>query len=238
MYNSEAAFLLVLKDCFVLKKGEGPKKRVLKHSEHDHPWTTAGSAAANSWEPSYFPSCQGVPYNTGHPAGNQQQQSLLTLPHENKCAETSGYLGHNTSLTPSVHPGAGTPGPSSMQPRAARIDNGVDRFMPRTTHLQERKRKREEGASFALLGTSVDKTEVVFGPQLPGAPKVDMDDESLNTSVALIRNKMKEVLALQAPAAVIAKHSWCRGSAFMANFNRSYWMKVEHLPLKAGVLTA
>ncbi|NXP72858.1 RBM48 protein, partial [Ramphastos sulfuratus] len=181
------------RDCFVLKKAEGAKKRVLKHSEHDHPWTTSGSPAANSWDSSCFTSCQGVPYNTGHPTGNQQQQNLLTFPHENNCGETSGCLGHNTSLTQSVDPGGGTPGPSSVRPRAVRIDNGVNRFMPRTTHLQERKRKREEGAKFALLGTSVDKTEVVFGPQLPEPPKVDMDDDSLNTSATLIRNKLKEV---------------------------------------------
>ncbi|KFV74458.1 RNA-binding protein 48, partial [Dryobates pubescens] len=157
------------RDCFVLKKAEGPKKRVSKHSEHDHPWTTSESPATNSWASSCFTGCQGVPYSMGHPAGNHHHQSLLTFPHDYNCAETSGYLGHNTSLTQ------------------------IDRFMPRTTHLQERKRKREEGVLFSLLGTNVDKTEVVFGPQLPEPPKVDMDDDSLNTSATLIRNKLKEV---------------------------------------------
>ncbi|XP_054017048.1 RNA-binding protein 48 isoform X1 [Dryobates pubescens] len=215
------------RDCFVLKKAEGPKKRVSKHSEHDHPWTTSESPATNSWAPSCFTGCQGVPYSTGHPAGNHHHQSLLTFPHDYNCAETSGYLGHNTSLTQSVHPGGSTPGTSFVQPRAVRIDNGVDRFMPRTTHLQERKRKREEGVLFSLLGTDVDKTEVVFGPQLPEPPKVDMDDDSLNTSATLIRNKLKEVLALQAPVSFISKHIWFSVSSFIANFSWSYWMKVE-----------
>lgn len=80
-----------------------------------------------------------------------------------------------------------------MQQRAVPIDNGIDRFMPRTTHLQERKRKREEGNKFSLIGTSADSTEVIIGPQLPEIPKVNMDDDSLNTSATLIRNKLKEV---------------------------------------------
>lgn len=69
--------------------------------------------------------------------------------------------------------------------------------MPRTTRLQERKRKREEGNKFSLIGTSVDSTEVIIGPQLPEVPKVDMDDDSLNTSATLIRNKLKEVWILK-----------------------------------------
>ncbi|XP_027748983.1 RNA-binding protein 48 isoform X1 [Empidonax traillii] len=180
------------RDCCVLKKVEGPKKTVSKNSERDCPWSTSGSHAASNWDPSSFTSFHGVSHNTGHPSGNHNQ-SLLTSPHcDNNCAETSGYFGQNTSLTPSVHPGGCTPPASLMQQRMVPTYSGIDRFMPRTTHLQERKRKREEGNRF-LLGTSADNTEVIIGPQLPEIPKVDMDDESLNTSATLIRNKLKEV---------------------------------------------
>ncbi|NWZ16150.1 RBM48 protein, partial [Agelaius phoeniceus] len=181
------------RDCFMLKKVEGPKKTASNNSEHDCPWSTSGSSIASNWDPSCFTSSPGVSHNTAYPAGNQNQ-SLLTPPHyDNNCAEISGYFGQNTSLTPNVHPGVCTPPASLMQHRKVPACNGIDRFMPRTTHLQERKRKREEGNKFSLIGTSEDNTEVVIGPQLPEIPKVDMDDESLNTSVTLIRNKLKEV---------------------------------------------
>ncbi|XP_040448419.1 RNA-binding protein 48 [Falco naumanni] len=181
------------RDCFVLKKVEGPKKTVSKSSEHNCLWGTSGSRAASNWDPSCFTNSHGVFHHTGYPPGNPNQ-SLLTFPqYANSCTGTSGYFGQNISLTPSVHPGGCTPPTSLMQQRMVPIDNGVDRFMPRTTHLQERKRKREEDNKFSLIGTSMDNTEVIIGPQLPEIPKVDMDDDSLNTSAALIRNKLKEV---------------------------------------------
>ncbi|NWU82344.1 RBM48 protein, partial [Onychorhynchus coronatus] len=181
------------RDCFVLKKVEDPKTTVSKTSEHDCPWSTSRSHEASRGDPSCFTSSQGVSHNTGHPCGNHNQ-SLLTSPHcGNNCAETSGHFGQNTPLTPSVHPGGCTPPASLMQQRMVPTYSGIDRFLPRTTHLQERKRRREEGNRFSLLGTSADNTEVIIGPQLPEIPKVDMDDESLNTSATLIRNKLKEV---------------------------------------------
>ncbi|NXO26967.1 RBM48 protein, partial [Cisticola juncidis] len=180
------------RDGFVLKKVEGPKKTAPKNSEHDCPWSTSGSHVARNWDPSCFTSSPELSHSTAYP-GNQNQ-SLLTSPHyDNSCAEISGYCGQNTSLTPRVHPRGHTPPASLMQQRRGPAYNGIDRFMPRTTHLQERKRKREEGNKFSLIGTSEDNTEVVIGPQLPEIPKVDMDDESLNTSATLIRNKLKEV---------------------------------------------
>ncbi|NXP23805.1 RBM48 protein, partial [Scytalopus superciliaris] len=181
------------RDCFVSKKVEDARKTVSKTSQHDCPWSTSGSHAASNWDPSCFTSSHGVSYNTGHPSGNHNQ-SLLTSPlYDYNCADTSEYFGQSTSLTPSVHPGGHTVPASLMQQRTVPTYSGIDRFMPRTTHLQERKRKREEGNKFSLLGTSGDNTEIIIGPQLPEIPKVDMDDESLNTSAMLIRNKLKEV---------------------------------------------
>ncbi|XP_030300615.1 RNA-binding protein 48 [Calypte anna] len=172
------------RDCFVLKKAEGPQKTVSKNP--DPQWSTPGSWAAGDSDPSCFASCHGVSQNTGYPAGNHNQS--LTFPqYGDSCAETSGCFGQNTSLCLNTQPGGCAP------PRAAPVDNGVGRFLPRTTHLQERKRKREEGNKVSLMGTSVDNTEVIIGPQLPEIPKVDMDDASLNMSATLIRNKMKEV---------------------------------------------
>ncbi|NWI56856.1 RBM48 protein, partial [Calyptomena viridis] len=181
------------RDCFVLKKVESPKKTVSKTSEPGCAWSPSGSDAASTWDPSCFTSSHGVSHNTRHPSGNPNQNLLTSLHYNNNCAEISGYFGQNTSLTPSVPPGGCTPPASLMQQRTVPTYSGIDRFMPRTTHLQERKRKREEGNKFSLIGTSVDNTEVIIGPQLPEIPKVDMDDESLNTSATLIRNKLKQV---------------------------------------------
>ncbi|NXI65464.1 RBM48 protein, partial [Anseranas semipalmata] len=177
------------RDCFVLKKIEGPKKT----SEYGCQWSTSGSRAASNWDPSCFPHSHGVSQNTGYPSGNHNQ-SLLTFPqYDNHSAEASGCFGQSPSLTLNVHPGGHAPPTSLIQQRTVPPDNGIGRFMPRTTHLQERKRKREEGNKFALIETNTDNTEIVIGPQLPEIPKVDMDDDSLNASATLIRNKLKEV---------------------------------------------
>ncbi|XP_065795861.1 RNA-binding protein 48 isoform X2 [Muntiacus reevesi] len=72
----------------------------------------------------------------------------------------------------------------------------ADRFMPRTTQLQERKRRREDDCKRGtLLDACTSSNEAVIGPQLPVIPKVDMHDDSLNTTANLIRNKLKEVIS-------------------------------------------
>uniref|UniRef100_U3EN38 RNA-binding protein 48 n=1 Tax=Callithrix jacchus TaxID=9483 RepID=U3EN38_CALJA len=72
----------------------------------------------------------------------------------------------------------------------------VDRFMPRTTQLQERKRRREDDRKLGtFLETNPSSNEVMIGPLLPDISKVDMHDDSLNTTANLIRNKLKEVIS-------------------------------------------
>lgn len=66
------------------------------------------------------------------------------------------------------------------------------RFVPRTTNLENRKRKMEEAAGQTLTDVS-GGNEPLIGPKLPEPPKLDMDDESLNTTVSLIRNTMRQV---------------------------------------------
>ncbi|XP_051527065.1 RNA-binding protein 48-like isoform X4 [Myxocyprinus asiaticus] len=67
------------------------------------------------------------------------------------------------------------------------------RFMPRTTHLESRKRKLEEQTLFL---TEVDKNEPMIGPKLPELPKVDMEDNSLNLTANLIRQTMSKVASV------------------------------------------
>ncbi|XP_030597247.1 RNA-binding protein 48 [Archocentrus centrarchus] len=65
------------------------------------------------------------------------------------------------------------------------------RFLPRTTHLEKRKRKIEEAAEHSI--TISGENEPLIGPKLPEPSKLDMEDKSLNTTVNLIRNTMKQV---------------------------------------------
>ncbi|XP_037130430.1 RNA-binding protein 48 [Syngnathus acus] len=75
--------------------------------------------------------------------------------------------------------------PTSNQPSAVT-------FVPRTAHLESRKRKMIEIESHSSTEVG-GKNEPLIGPKLEDAPKLDMDDVSLNTSVNLIRNTMKQV---------------------------------------------
>lgn len=66
------------------------------------------------------------------------------------------------------------------------------RFLPRTTHLESRKRQMEEAAEH--LAKVSGENEPLVGPKLPESPKLDMEDDSLNTTVSLIRNTLKQVV--------------------------------------------
>ncbi|TRZ01842.1 hypothetical protein DNTS_004281 [Danionella cerebrum] len=64
------------------------------------------------------------------------------------------------------------------------------RFMPRTTHLESRKRKLDERTFF--LGEN-NESVLLIGPKLPETPKLDMEDNSLNVTAHLIRQTMNKV---------------------------------------------
>lgn len=66
------------------------------------------------------------------------------------------------------------------------------RFAPRTTQLECRKRKVEEATEQS--GTISGQNKLFIGPKLPEPQKLDMEDESLNTTVNLIRNTIKQVV--------------------------------------------
>lgn len=58
--------------------------------------------------------------------------------------------------------------------------------------MENRKRKMEEVAEHSVTDVTTNN-EPLIGPKLPEPPKLDMDDASLNTTVNLIRNTMKQV---------------------------------------------
>ncbi|XP_066210479.1 RNA-binding protein 48 isoform X1 [Saccopteryx leptura] len=110
--------------------------------------------------------------------------------------ETVGYCNHSDSLPKMQAKTLRTSVAGPGARKAITPSEAVDRFMPRTTQLQERKRRREDDRKLGtFLETSASSDEVMIGPQLPDIPKVDMHDDSLNTTANLIRNKLKEVVS-------------------------------------------
>ncbi|KAJ8334177.1 hypothetical protein SKAU_G00398160 [Synaphobranchus kaupii] len=73
-----------------------------------------------------------------------------------------------------------------------KICHPTTRFIPRTTQLENRKRKMEEVCQDTLLGIA-DTSETLIGPRLPQQPKMDMEDASLNITANLIRNTMAKI---------------------------------------------
>ncbi|XP_015413797.1 PREDICTED: RNA-binding protein 48 isoform X2 [Myotis davidii] len=109
--------------------------------------------------------------------------------------ETVGHCNHNDSLQKVQMKTLKNPVACPGAQKAFTPSEAVDRFMPRMTQLQERKRRREDDRKLGpFLETSTSSNEVLIGPLLSDIPKVDMHDDSLNTTANLIRNKLKEVI--------------------------------------------
>nr|XP_033779306.1 RNA-binding protein 48-like [Geotrypetes seraphini] len=146
---------------------------------------TPYSCFAHSFE---LPSSCSISQNpvTAIPAyvGNWPSESTANNSQAASSADIDQWKEHNMI--------APTPGPQRKEPS----NKGIGRFIPRTTLLEERKRRRDQDTAFHLTGASMDNTEVIIGPLLPEIPNVDMDDESLNVSANAIRNKLKEVSSI------------------------------------------
>ncbi|XP_068431661.1 RNA-binding protein 48 [Clinocottus analis] len=75
---------------------------------------------------------------------------------------------------------------------ASSQSSAVDGFVPRNTVLENKKRKIVDAAEHSQTDVT-GNNETLIGPKLPEPPKLNMEDESLNTTVSLIRNTMKQV---------------------------------------------
>lgn len=127
-------------------------------------------------------------------SSGEDYQTVMEAPqYIGNYAEASMYYSQRTLMTENLQQVVqNAPDHGTLQ-RKTPCDNGLGRFMPRTTQLQERKRRRDESNKLALIGTDTVRKEIIIGPRLPETSKIDMDDDSLNTSATLIRNKLKEV---------------------------------------------
>ncbi|KAJ7322318.1 hypothetical protein JRQ81_018605 [Phrynocephalus forsythii] len=168
-------------------------------SQLDTSGSCSSGTPSRNWNPSMcvrdfseLPSYE-LSLRTTHFPSEEHPPSMLIAPHcVSDCAEMSEYLSQRTVTTQNLHQDTPNRSDSFHLQRKLSCDNGLGRFMPRTTHLQERKRRRDEDNKLALFG-SVTNNEVIIGPRLPETAKIDMEDDSLNTSANLIRNKLKEV---------------------------------------------
>ncbi|KAM4027124.1 RNA-binding protein 48 isoform 1-T2 [Anomaloglossus baeobatrachus] len=98
----------------------------------------------------------------------------------------------NMSPGGAVHPPPCSRVSKTSNPAQELVSSGsAARFMPRTTQLQERQRRRAAGLAQCL--SLSDSPETVIGPKLPELPKLDLEDYSLNASAKLISDKLKEV---------------------------------------------
>ncbi|XP_034984919.2 RNA-binding protein 48 [Zootoca vivipara] len=134
----------------------------------------------------------------------QQCQSMLTAPRNvSDCAEAAECSGQRMLMAQGLQQGVHNTLTHCNLQRKDPCTNRLGRFMPRTTQLQERKRRRDEDNKLALFGKDINSEEIIIGPRLPETPKIDMEDESLNTSANLIRNKLKEVaVPVQTPVQI------------------------------------
>ncbi|XP_070584339.1 RNA-binding protein 48 isoform X2 [Erythrolamprus reginae] len=123
----------------------------------------------------------------------QHCQNMLVAPHSSyRFATTSACFSQNIRMDKKPQQREHNTLACSKLEKRVPCYEGLGRFMPRTTQLQERKRRRDEDHKLALLGRQPSSEEIIFGPRLPEIPKIDMDDDSLNTSAILIRNTLKK----------------------------------------------
>ncbi|KAK2830303.1 hypothetical protein Q5P01_018234 [Channa striata] len=110
----------------------------------------------------------------------------------NRPAEDKMGTLHNAIINPKQQPGQSLSSSGTSSDRSNPNQASAVRFVPRTSYLENRKRKMEEAADNLLTDVS-GKNEPLIGPKLPEPPTLDMEDESLNTTLSLIRNTMKQV---------------------------------------------
>ncbi|XP_051856835.1 RNA-binding protein 48 isoform X1 [Antechinus flavipes] len=158
----------------------------------EYPW----NYQTNSWNSA---PCHVSSKSVTSQSGELLEGTLISPQHDGNFKKTMSSCNENNSLIQRLEMEIPKTSVDCLRPpRVISSNNGIARFMPRTTQLQERKRRREEDRKLeTFLETNPSNKEIIIGPQLPEIPKVDLEDESLNMSANLIRNKLKEVISPQ-----------------------------------------
>ncbi|XP_055516916.1 RNA-binding protein 48 isoform X2 [Leucoraja erinacea] len=84
---------------------------------------------------------------------------------------------------------------SETKARVSNFRTCVSRFVPRNMQLQVKKKINQQMDINVFDRLPADDAPII-GPKRPDMPKVDMEDNSLNISASLIRNKLTEVLSV------------------------------------------
>ncbi|XP_010889825.1 RNA-binding protein 48 [Esox lucius] len=127
---------------------------------------------------------------------NYQANQCRAIPTEDKMGSLPNAIDTKLQQAPKVSSTASSSGADRGVAERRNPPHAVaPRFIPRTTHLENKKRKMVEVSKESLFGI-VDKNEILIGPKLPEQPKMDMADESLNTTANMIRSTLKKVASV------------------------------------------
>nr|XP_060638242.1 RNA-binding protein 48 [Anolis sagrei ordinatus] len=188
----------------LLVKKQAPTTSFQKSLQLDISGSYTSEASTSNWNSRmhlHDQSCYEPPLKSAAvPSGEHCNSVLVEPPHVADCANGPQYFSQSSIITQSLQQELHNTSACCNLQRKAPYDNGLGRFMPRTTQLQERRRRRNEDNKLALLGSVSGSKEIIIGPRLPETPKIDLEDDSLNTSANLIRNRLKEVVtSVQTP---------------------------------------
>ncbi|XP_038625483.1 RNA-binding protein 48 [Tachyglossus aculeatus] len=146
--------------------------------------------------------CPAAPGSPGGPHPERFPLPLQPPPHHHPPPFLAGESWQRRCPEPRQRgPPGKAPDSWGQRQQADPPDNGIGRFLPRTTQLQERRRRREEDRDGDPTAEPTDpgRSERLIGPLLPTLPALDLGDASLNTSAGLIQKKLREVAALPRP---------------------------------------
>ncbi|XP_031235775.1 RNA-binding protein 48 isoform X2 [Mastomys coucha] len=197
-------------DCYIMKKKSVPEQQGTEESRQAFPPPIPGFGTAALNTPPESPlenSRPRLPYSCEFPLSYFASQSTCSPGEHMDGASNSCSRARNHGELPKHHDHTAFPPklqmntyknsvPCSTVQEAIATSQAVGRFMPRTTQLQERKRRRDCDRELGTsLETHTSSNEVLIGPKLPGIPTIDLQDDSLNTTANLIRSKLKEVIS-------------------------------------------
>ncbi|KAG9355440.1 hypothetical protein JZ751_000278 [Albula glossodonta] len=129
-----------------------------------------------------------------------QRHQGKRMPVEDNMGSTHHFADASNQPTPSEVQQSSVQGHPAVINEQRKSTQPTTRFIPRTTHLENRKRKMEICQN-TLLGIP-DTSETLIGPKLPEPPKTDMEDDSLNITANIIRSTMAKISSVpeQKPA--------------------------------------
>ncbi|KAL7829535.1 hypothetical protein AOLI_G00304200 [Acnodon oligacanthus] len=179
---------------------ESPTPSSAACEDRMHPKRTQGDSSSSTTHSGFallpLPPCEEAPQQY-----LSSEDSFQSFSVHGRSVATEDKMGslHNFIPSASGHCKQTLPSPKSMSSgyeerertkKSKGLPTSAPRFIPRTAHLENRKRKMEDNTHLLELA---DKNAPLFGPKLPEPPKMDMEDDSLNKTANIIRQTMAKV---------------------------------------------